>query len=77
MLVLYILVSVIFVYSQVGELVQKIPGCSGVGAAFVAQQVDGEALLMMTQNDLVTLLNIKLGPAIKIMAIIMCLKATK
>jgi SAM domain (Sterile alpha motif). len=30
------------------------------------QQIDGEALLMMAQNDLVQYMKMKLGPAIKL-----------
>lgn len=30
------------------------------------QQIDGEAFLLISQADLVKILNIKLGPAIKI-----------
>ncbi|KAK3862699.1 hypothetical protein Pcinc_031457 [Petrolisthes cinctipes] len=59
---------------QVRELVARIPGCETVAPVFVEQQIDGEALLMMTQNDLVSLLHIKLGPALKIMAVILCLR---
>ncbi|XP_063850444.1 lethal(3)malignant brain tumor-like protein 3 isoform X1 [Scylla paramamosain] len=59
---------------QVADLVGRIQGCDAVAAVFTEQQIDGEALLMMTQNDLVSLLNIKLGPAVKIMAIIMYLR---
>ncbi|XP_042233179.1 lethal(3)malignant brain tumor-like protein 3 [Homarus americanus] len=59
---------------QVQQLIARIPGCEQVASVFIEQQIDGEALLMMTQNDLVTLLHIKLGPAIKIMAVIMCLR---
>ncbi|ROT65230.1 putative lethal(3)malignant brain tumor-like protein 3 isoform X1 [Penaeus vannamei] len=62
--------------SQVQQLVARIPGCEQVSSVFVEQQIDGEALLMMTQNDLVNLLHIKLGPAIKIMAVIMCLRSS-
>ncbi|XP_069169395.1 lethal(3)malignant brain tumor-like protein 3 isoform X2 [Procambarus clarkii] len=61
---------------QVHQLVARVPGCEQVATVFIEQQIDGEALLMMTQNDLVSLLNIKLGPAIKIMAVIMCLKSS-
>lgn len=35
-------------------------------AKFYAQKIDGEALLMICQKDLVTLLDIKVGPAVKI-----------
>ncbi|XP_050692187.1 lethal(3)malignant brain tumor-like protein 3 [Eriocheir sinensis] len=61
---------------QVEELVGRIPGCEDVATAFADQQIDGEALLMMTQNDLVSLLHLKLGPAVKIMAVIMCLRSS-
>ncbi|XP_071536853.1 lethal(3)malignant brain tumor-like protein 3 isoform X2 [Panulirus ornatus] len=61
---------------QVQQLVARIPGCEQVATVFNEQQIDGEALLMMTQNDLVSLLHIKLGPAIKIMAVIMCLRSS-
>lgn len=30
------------------------------------QQIDGEAFLLLTQNDIVNILKIKLGPALKI-----------
>ncbi|KAK8732011.1 hypothetical protein OTU49_007135 [Cherax quadricarinatus] len=61
---------------QVHQLVARIPGCEQVATVFIEQQIDGEAFLMMTQNDLVSLLQMKLGPAIKIMAIIMCLRSS-
>ncbi|KAK7079506.1 Present in Scm, l(3)mbt, and vertebrate SCML2, partial [Halocaridina rubra] len=61
---------------QVHQMVSRIPGCEQVASVFTHEQIDGEALLMMTQNDLVSLLHIKLGPAIKIMAVIMCLKSS-
>lgn len=35
-------------------------------AKFYAQKVDGEALLSLCQKDLINLMNIKVGPAIKI-----------
>lgn len=30
------------------------------------QQIDGEAFLLLTQSDIVKIMNIKLGPALKI-----------
>ncbi|XP_064082090.1 lethal(3)malignant brain tumor-like protein 3 isoform X1 [Macrobrachium nipponense] len=61
---------------QVQQMVARIPGCEKVSTVFMSEQIDGEALLMMTQSDLVSLLHIKLGPAIKIMAVIMCLRSS-
>lgn len=43
-------------------------------AKFYAQQIDGEALLSLCQNDLVAHMNIKLGPSIKIYNRIMHLR---
>jgi len=33
---------------------------------YLFQQIDGEAFLLLTQTDIVKILNIKLGPALKI-----------
>jgi hypothetical protein len=43
-------------------------------AKFYAQKIDGEALLGLCQNDLVSLMDIKMGPAIKIYNRIMHLR---
>ena len=60
---------------QVYKLIAKIPGCSHSASKFTEQHVDGEALLMLTQNDLVNLMGIKLGQALKIMAVIFNIKS--
>lgn len=38
------------------------------------QQIDGEAFLLLTQADIVKVMNIKLGPAIKIYNSILMIK---
>lgn len=38
------------------------------------QEIDGEALLCLSQNDLVEILHMKLGPAIKIQNALLLLK---
>lgn len=38
--------------------------------------IDGEALLLMNQNDIVKIMNIKLGPALKIHNAILMFKST-
>lgn len=41
------------------------------------QQIDGEAFLLLTQVDLVKILSIKLGPALKIYNSILMFKTTE
>ncbi|KAF2359732.1 Mbt repeat, partial [Trinorchestia longiramus] len=55
---------------EVGAAIEQLPGCEGVAEEFTAQKVDGEALLLITQDDLVQQLNLKLGHALKIMAFV-------
>ena len=40
----------------------------------VDEEIDGEALLLMTQNDFVSLLGLKLGPAIKVFNALLLIK---
>ncbi|TKS87338.1 Polyhomeotic-like protein 3 [Collichthys lucidus] len=49
-------------------------GCSDVAEAFRLQEIDGQALLLLTEDHLMTSMNIKLGPALKICAHINSLK---
>lgn len=49
-------------------------GCSDVAEAFRLQEIDGQALLLLTEDHLMTSMNIKLGPALKICAHINALK---
>ncbi|RZF37777.1 hypothetical protein LSTR_LSTR007139 [Laodelphax striatellus] len=53
-------------------LSQAIP--PNTSKVFVEQEIDGEALLMLTQSDLTSLLGFKLGPAIKIYNMITILR---
>ncbi|KAM7390050.1 hypothetical protein PAMA_008293 [Pampus argenteus] len=48
--------------------------CSDVAEAFRLQEIDGQALLLLTEDHLMTSMNIKLGPALKICAHINALK---
>lgn len=43
-------------------------GCVEVAEAFRVQEIDGQALLLLTEDHLMTSMNIKLGPALKICA---------
>nr|XP_023674796.1 sterile alpha motif domain-containing protein 13-like isoform X2 [Paramormyrops kingsleyae] len=44
----------------------KAAGFEEQAAAFKDQEIDGKSLLLMTRNDVLTGLSIKLGPALKI-----------
>eukprot|EP00079_Xenopus_tropicalis_P012504 XP_002939531.2 PREDICTED: lethal(3)malignant brain tumor-like protein 3 isoform X2 [Xenopus tropicalis] len=51
---------------EVAQFVHQLPGCTEQSSVFRDEQIDGEAFLLLTQNDLVKILGLKLGPALKI-----------
>ncbi|PSN53045.1 hypothetical protein C0J52_03962 [Blattella germanica] len=51
---------------QVAQFVWSIPDCCQVAHHFKEQEIDGEALLMMAQHDLIEHMEMRLGPAIKL-----------
>uniref|UniRef100_A0A4W5M660 Si:ch211-230g15.5 n=1 Tax=Hucho hucho TaxID=62062 RepID=A0A4W5M660_9TELE len=53
---------------QVWDFIHTLPGCVEVAEAFRVQEIDGQALLLLTEDHLMTSMNIKLGPALKICA---------
>ncbi|XP_070784170.1 polyhomeotic-like protein 3 [Enoplosus armatus] len=59
---------------EVTSFIHTLPGCSDVAEAFRLQEIDGQALLLLTEDHLMTSMNIKLGPALKICAHINALK---
>ncbi|XP_041823858.1 polyhomeotic-like protein 3 isoform X2 [Melanotaenia boesemani] len=59
---------------EVTAFIHTLPGCSDVAEAFRVQEIDGQALLLLTEDHLMTSMNIKLGPALKICAHINTLK---
>lgn len=59
---------------DVFEFVNSIPSCRDHSKVFVKELIDGEALLMLTQKDLVDILKFKLGPAIKLYNSILLLR---
>lgn len=52
--------------SDVVDFVTSLPSCKEHGALFSEHNIDGESFLLLTQQDLVDILKIKLGPAIKL-----------
>lgn len=59
---------------EVAGFVKGLPGCKEHAATFKTEQIDGEAFLLLTQTDIVKILSIKLGPALKIYNSILMLK---
>ncbi|NXH22728.1 LMBL1 protein, partial [Bucco capensis] len=62
---------------EVVNFIQNLPGCKEQGSVFREEQIDGEALLLLNQSDMVKILNIKLGPALKICQAIRMFKAAE
>ncbi|XP_050989476.1 polyhomeotic-like protein 3 isoform X2 [Labeo rohita] len=59
---------------QVYSFISSLPGCHDIAAEFRSQEIDGQALLLLTEDHLMNAMNIKLGPALKICAQINALK---
>ncbi|XP_067402835.1 lethal(3)malignant brain tumor-like protein 3 isoform X2 [Emydura macquarii macquarii] len=62
---------------EVSEFIRSLPGCEEHGKVFKDEQIDGEAFLLMTQADIVKIMSIKLGPALKIFNSILMFKAAE
>lgn len=60
--------------SDVCEFIKNIPGCSDYAEEFAAQEIDGQALLLLNDNHLVTTMGVRLGPALKIVAKVQSMK---
>lgn len=58
----------------VSNFIKSIPGCGALASLFEFQEIDGQALLLMQQSDLIRIMKIKLGPALKIFNYILKLK---
>uniref|UniRef100_A0A8C1QXN9 Lethal(3)malignant brain tumor-like protein 1 n=1 Tax=Cyprinus carpio TaxID=7962 RepID=A0A8C1QXN9_CYPCA len=61
---------------EVFGFVSSLIGCEDQAQIFKDEMIDGEAFLLLTQNDIVKIMNIKLGPALKIHNAILVFKST-
>lgn len=52
--------------AQVCDFIKNLPGCTDYAEDFKLQEIDGQALLLLKENHLVSAMNMKLGPALKI-----------
>ncbi|XP_059183032.1 lethal(3)malignant brain tumor-like protein 4 isoform X2 [Centropristis striata] len=59
---------------QVSDFVESLPGCVDQAKQFRDEQIDGRAFLLLTQRDIVRIMSIKLGPALKIFNSILMFK---
>ncbi|KAG5846683.1 hypothetical protein ANANG_G00117580 [Anguilla anguilla] len=62
---------------EVTAFIQGLPGCKDQVRMFREEQIDGEAFLLLTQVDLVKIMSIKLGPALKIYNSILMFKTAE
>ncbi|XP_077445979.1 uncharacterized protein LOC144066659 isoform X2 [Stigmatopora argus] len=53
---------------QVSQFICSLQGCEDLASLFLSQEIDGQALLLLTEEHLLASMNIKLGPALKICA---------
>uniref|UniRef100_H2ULN0 Polyhomeotic homolog 1 n=1 Tax=Takifugu rubripes TaxID=31033 RepID=H2ULN0_TAKRU len=59
---------------EVCRFISSLQGCEELAAQFLSQEIDGQALLLLREEHLISTMNIKLGPALKICASINTLR---
>ncbi|XP_053498559.1 polyhomeotic-like protein 2 isoform X2 [Ictalurus furcatus] len=59
---------------DVHEFICSLTGCQEIADEFRSQEIDGQALMLLKEDHLMSTMNIKLGPALKIFARISMLK---
>uniref|UniRef100_A0A8C6NZZ5 Polyhomeotic homolog 1 n=1 Tax=Nothobranchius furzeri TaxID=105023 RepID=A0A8C6NZZ5_NOTFU len=53
---------------EVSRFISSLQGCEELVSQFLSQEIDGQALLLLKEEHLMSTMNIKLGPALKICA---------
>ncbi|XP_068084358.1 polyhomeotic-proximal chromatin protein [Anabrus simplex] len=54
--------------NEVCEFIRNLPGCSDYVEDFAIQEIDGQALMLLKEDHLMSAMSMKLGPALKICA---------
>lgn len=54
--------------TEVCDFIRNLPGCSEYAEDFAIQEIDGQALMLLKEDHLMTAMAMKLGPALKIVA---------
>ncbi|XP_034021659.1 lethal(3)malignant brain tumor-like protein 1 [Thalassophryne amazonica] len=62
---------------EVSDFIHSLPGCRQQAERFKDEQIDGRAFLLLTQRDIISIMSIKLGPALKIYNSILMFRHTK
>ncbi|CAH8578410.1 unnamed protein product [Schistosoma turkestanicum] len=60
--------------SVVANFISTLPGCKQFACKFIENEIDGAALLCLEQHDLMHVLGMKLGPAVKVSTAIQTLR---
>jgi polyhomeotic-like protein 1 len=63
--------------TQVCDFIKNLPGCTDYAEDFALQEIDGQALLLLKENHLVSAMGMKLGPALKIVNKIESMRGSK
>lgn len=63
--------------AQVCDFIKNLPGCTDYAEDFKMQEIDGQALLLLKENHLVSAMGMKLGPALKIVNKIESMRVSK
>lgn len=50
------------------DFIRSLPGCAEYVEEFAMQEVDGEALMLLKPDHLMSVMSMKLGPAVKVIA---------
>ncbi|XP_031564435.1 polyhomeotic-like protein 2 [Actinia tenebrosa] len=59
---------------QVANYIRSLTGCEEYADAFVTEEIDGQALMLLREEHMVVALKMKLGPALKIVAKVNAMK---
>jgi len=51
---------------DVYDFVRHLEGCEDAASEFRSQEIDGQALMLLKEDHLMSAMNMKLGPALKI-----------
>lgn len=62
--------------SDVCEFIRALPGCCDYAEDFAIQEIDGQALMLLKADHLMSAMAMKLGPALKICAKIDTMRGT-
>ncbi|CAL8290177.1 unnamed protein product [Merluccius merluccius] len=54
--------------AEVCRFISSLQGCEELASQFLSQEIDGQALMLLREDHLISTMNIKLGPALKICA---------